>query len=369
MKRTVFFDDLAEKVASLGGYHNAHLHLDRYATLKELLVDGRENEAGLLTLSEKHGLITALHTSAYYQTAFLQQRLQTGLDSLVACHTRRADSVIDVTNDGLGLRGLDIALGLAEDYRDRIEFQPAVYSPLGFRKGDKESWALLQEGAGRAAFIGCLPEKDDQDDYPDHIGYEACCAKMIELALEHGKDLQVHTDQANHPNERGTERLLSVLEQQGYEPDLTRPPQIWAVHMLSPSTYDDDRWNRFLERLVAFNVGVICCPSAAIGMRQLRSVKTPTGNSIARVLDLCAAGVPVRMGSDNAADMLSPSTTLDLTDEVLMLSAALRFYDTDVLAHLACGVPLAKEQRRTIQKHIEVNNVEMDKAIQRWGAA
>jgi len=88
-------------------------------------------------------------------------------------------------------------------------------------------------------------------------------------------------------------------------------------------------------------------------MRQIRSVYAPTHNSIARVLELCAAGVHVRLGSDNCADMLSPSTTTDLTDEVFVLSAAVRFYDVDILASLACGVALTKEQRQRIKNHLE----------------
>ena len=68
--------------------------------------------------------------------------------------------------------------------------------------------------------------------------------------------------------------------------------------MISPTLYSDKRWKKLVERLKRANVGVICCPSAAIGMRQLRGVKTPTTNSIARVLELCAAGIQVRLGSD-----------------------------------------------------------------------
>jgi len=94
---------------------------------------------------------------------------------------------------------------------------------------------------------------------------------------------------------------------------------------------------------------------------------TPTTNSIARVLELCAAGIQVRLGSDNLADMLSPSTTANLTDEIFLLSAALRYYDVDVLAKLGCGQPLDESERTSIQRHLEANDVEMAKAIRRWG--
>ncbi len=287
---------------------------------------------------------------------------------MVACGTRRADSVIDVTADGLGLRALETALDISERRSDEIDFRVASYSPLGFRNDQPDRWASIEEGAQIAHFIGCLPERDDQTDYPEHIGYEATCARMLDLAKRHNKDIQVHTDQANHPNERGTERLLDVIEREGLGFGDAKDPKIWAVHMISASTYEDARWEALVARLKANNIGVICCPSGAIGMRQLRAVQTPTGNSIARVLELCAAGVPVRLGCDNIADMLSPSTTADLTDEVFLLSAALRFYDVGILAKLACGRLLNGTDLSVINNHLEANDVEMDKTIRRWGA-
>ncbi|WP_415402867.1 hypothetical protein [Tateyamaria sp. SN3-11] len=286
---------------------------------------------------------------------------------MVACNTRRADSVIDVTADGLGLRALETALSIGRRRAHEIDFRAAVYSPLGFRDDAPERWELIEEGAKIADFVGCLPERDDRTDYPDHIGYENTCSRMLDLAMRHDLDLQIHTDQANHPNESGTERLLDVIDADGVVFGTENAPRIWVVHMISPSLYPDARWSDLVTRLRRANIGVICCPSAAIGMRQLRGVMTPTTNSIARVLELCAAGIQVRLGSDNLADMLSPSSTADLTDEVFMLSAALRYYDIDVLAKLACGQPLGQDDVRSIEMHLEANDVEMAKAMRRWG--
>ena len=288
---------------------------------------------------------------------------------MVACNTRQVDSVIDVANDGLGLRAIETAMEVAENRRSEILFRVAAYSPLGFQTQDTEAWALMQEAAKVADLIGALPERDDQIDYPHHIGYEESCRRVLALACENNKPLQVHTDQVNHPNENGTERLLDVIESEGIRLGTPGQPQIWAVHMISPTGYDDARWNELVDRLKAANVGVICCPSAALGMRQLRPIQSPTSNSIARVLELCAAGISLRLGSDNLDDMLSPSTTPDLTDEVFVLSAALRFYDVAVLAKLACGTSLDAQDVQRVTHHLEVNDAEMAQAAARWSKA
>jgi len=360
---TTFYASLKSKVSQLGGYHNAHLHLDRSNTL------GTHTATGHLSLPQKHGLISEIHGGPDYQDQRLTARMAQSLDVMVGCNTHRADSVIDVTADGLGLRALETAKRLSQSRATEIDFRCAVYSPLGFKDSEPDRWALIEEGAKLADFVGCLPERDDRIDYPDHIGFEECCRRMLDLARRHDMDVQVHVDQTNHPNENGTERLLDVIEQERLSFGGGAIPKIWAVHMISPSCYPEPQWAELVDRLHAAHVGVICCPSAALGMRQLRGVMTPSGNAIARVLELCAAGIQVRLGSDNLADMLSPSTTANLTDEVFLLSAALRFYNVDILAKLACGVPLTSADRALLKEHLHENDVETAKAIRRWGAA
>jgi len=213
-----------------------------------------------------------------------------------------------------------------------------------------------------------LPEADDTLDYPDNIGFDEHCIRMLDLAKRTGKMLHVHTDQINSAGEDGTERLLRAMRKDNttYQfPDGS--PQVWAVHMISPSCYDDARWDRFVSDMKEMNVGVITCPSAAIGMRQLRGIQSHTNNSIPRILELAAAGIHVRLGSDNVADMCSPSTTANLIEEVFTLSAAVRYYKTEILAKFAAGLLLNDDERATIQEHLDKNDEEMARLIRRFG--
>ena len=103
-------------------------------------------------------------------------------------------------------------------------------------------------------------------------------------------------------------------------------------------------------------------------MRQLRPLRSPTDNSIPRVLELISAGVPVCLDSDNIADICSPSTTPDLNDEVLVLSAAVRYYDIDVLAHLASGQAMPDALRARVRDHLQNNAQEIAKTLKAIGA-
>lgn len=175
--------------------------------------------------------------------------------------------------------------------------------------------------------------------------------------------LHVHTDQRNEPSEDGTEQLIEVVREFGSPPSQDGEPSVWAIHLISPSTYDDERFNRMVKGMVECNIGMITCPSAALGMRQYRPLNTPTYNSIPRVLEMLAEGVHVRMGSDNIADICSPSTTADLVDEVYVLSAALRFYQPDILARLACGKQLDESQRSFVRDHLAKNQQQIEKFL------
>ncbi|MEM1223808.1 MAG: hypothetical protein AAGH40_13735, partial [Verrucomicrobiota bacterium] len=316
-----------------------------------------------ISLHKKHHLINAIHEGPAYDTDNLTQRINYYIDRMIACGTKRADTLVDTTADKLGTSALERVLEIKNQRKHEIDLRVAAYSPLGFRDDEPSRWDILVEGARKADFISALPESDDMDEYPSNIGFMEHCRRFLELAQELKIPLHVHTDQRNEPDEKGTERLIEAVQQWGIPESVGQEPMVWVVHMISPSTYEEDRFQKLATELKELNIGVICCPSAAIGMRQLRSVKTPTYNSIPRVLELLAAGVHVRLASDNIADICSPSTTADLLDEVFILSAAIRFYNVDILATLAAGLPLNPDQIAQIKEHLVQNDLEIAKAL------
>ena len=367
-KNTPFFHRFYQQIELLGGMHNAHLHLDRAGILDEKYFSDSGHqvlESSHISLHKKHHLINAIHSGPAYEEADLRHRINECLDVMVATQTYRADTLVDVTDDCVGLNALHILKDIKSQRTKEIDIQIGAYSPLGFTDKDPKRWKIFEEGAKQADFIAALPEADDIEDYPENIGFMEHCKRTLQLAQKNKQMLHVHTDQRNEPNERGTELLLKAIEKYGAPKSSDGVPMVWAVHMISPSTYEESRFQRLLENLLKYNVGVICCPSAAIGMRQIRALHTPSYNSIPRILELAAAGVHIRLASDNIADICSPTTTADLTDEILVLSAALRFYQPDILARFASGLTLSNEQRSFIQDHLIQNDIEINKVLQR----
>lgn len=366
--QTSFTTQLSDRIASLGGLFNAHLHIDRAetlgATLKMLGRSGA-SASSALTIAQKHGLIPMIHESDCYDPDLLEARVQSCLDRMIGLGTSVAHSVVDVTLDRVGLTALHRLKSLGDRNRASIDFRVGAYSPLGFRDDAPQRWALLEEGARLADFIGALPERDDQIDYPEHIGFDACCDRVLDLAFRLRKKVHIHADQKNHDRECHSERIIRLVRENGYLHD-DGEPMIWLIHVISPSAYDEERFQRLARELAELNIGVICCPSAAISMRQNRQIGSPTHNSIARVLDLLAAGVFVRLGNDNVCDITSPCGSLDLMDELFVLTHAVRYYDLELLAALGAGQRISATVRDRLVTHLEVDRQECNKGYAQY---
>lgn len=363
--RTPFFEELREKVGKLGGLWNAHLHLCRSGTLnatEELLRLQQEGSHSHLSISTKHGIIPLIHESDEYSPRRLEERVRYFLDEMAGAGTTTALTLVDVTTDRVGLSGFDVLQKLKSDYKGSLDLKIGAYSPLGFKDTEKERWALVERAAVSADFLGGLPERDDHKLYPDHIGFEESCRRVLSLSQALGKPLHIHVDQKNDPAERATERVLAVLEQLKI-PTPAGEPATWLIHVISPSAYDDKEFDTLVHNLAQKNIGVICCPSAAISMRQLRFLNTPTHNSMARALEFLAAGIQVRVGSDNINDITSPAGTADLIDEMFVFCNAVRFYDLSILAKIAAGKPLDLAEREKIKLHLDADRIEIERSI------
>jgi cytosine/adenosine deaminase-related metal-dependent hydrolase len=360
---TGFHAALRAKIESRGGLFNAHLHLDRSGTLSFVEAYLRRqavSTTSAISLQAKHGLMSVVHDSALYTSEALTSRIGEFLDAMARIGTTRIDTTVDVTEDGLGLTALQAFLDLKSTFADRLDVRVGAYNPLGFRDDEPSRWDLLLGAAESADFIAALPERDDTTRYPDHVGFDRSVRMVVELAARTGKEVHIHVDQANHQCEDASERVLDVLDD--IEHDL-RDAQVWFIHAISPSAYDDVRFQHLVERMVHHRVGVLVCPSAAISMRQVRAISGPTRNSIARVLDFSAAGIPVRIGSDNICDITSPAGTLDLMNEIFVLSHALRYFDVDYLAAVATGSALTDDERERVRHHLDANVLEEQRVI------
>src|SRR5512143_3348464 len=132
---TPFYQRLAATIEKLGGIFNAHLHLDRAGTLDDAYLAGigyRVLDNSHVSLHRKHSMITDLHRGPAYEPRDLHERVNAYLDMMVAVGTVRADTLVDVTADGIGLSALQALLEIKRARAKDIDMRVGAYSPLGF---------------------------------------------------------------------------------------------------------------------------------------------------------------------------------------------------------------------------------------------
>lgn len=370
-----------EHAVNFGGFLNAHAHLCRANTIQGAYLDHiftTPLDASASPLPVKQNLVGDLHTGEAYTEESLRQRMESEIKRQIALGTTRIDTNIDATPDlpEGGLLAIRIASELRKKYEGKLDLRIAPTPIFGFkqRKGKNERWEVYKTAAEMSQFSSLLPEKDDYETGSDpkgRIGFERHLRQGLELACELGHEFQVHVDQMNHGDEDGTERLLNALK--FFDAPVVKgangDPTIWAIHVISPSAYDEYRFKKMVDQLLLYNVGVIVCPSAGLSMRQLRSHISPTHNSLARMLEMLTMGVSIRLGTDNIQDVFVPSADGDMLTEINIGSNALRLYAPSIWAKLACGVPLTNVDRKAIGDVLEEDIKACRKLDPNWVSA
>jgi cytosine/adenosine deaminase-related metal-dependent hydrolase len=349
---------------SYGGFVNAHAHLDRADTNHPRYWDHcgiNPEEASGLSLKVKQEMTGELHKGPAYSSADLRRRIGKMIEKSIQFGAKRVDSFIDASSD-IGLTAVEAAIEVQREFESEIEFRIGIQPIFGFKNHEiPERWETYRQAASlpQVAILGGLPEVDN---YPDRIGFEEHCFLIIEEARRLGKEVHVHLDQKNSPSENGTEKFLRVVEsidQRIRAETLGREsivkegePYIWVIHMISPSCYDEARFEKLMEALKKFNIGVIVCPRAAISMLQLRPMESHIHNSVARVLELVKNEIPVRLGTDNVSDIYVPTGDINMLREVAWMPDTFRYYVKKLWVKVACGIPLDNMDREMVGRSL-----------------
>lgn len=354
---------LLEEVENLGGFMNFHSHLDRCNTLdrkylRSMGIDPIEGSG--LPLRVKQNLVGELHKGEAYKRDNLKARIKKSLEDQYAMLTRTVYTMVDCTPDldENGLVALNVINELKKEFQDKLTLYVGVHPIFGFHpKNDNQRWGIYKEAAGQADFIGGLPERDDKS---NSVGFKEHLKRILLLGQELYKPVHIHVDQANNPEETGTETLIQAVEWVGAPKidayTIINEPTVWIIHSIFPSCYGEKRFNRLLNGLLKNNIGLIICPSAALSMRQLRPINTPTHNSIARVLELLEVGIRIRIGTDNITDIFVPSSDGCMLNEIKLLSNSIRFYVINILAKLATGTRLNRMDIEMVKRSLTTDN-------------
>lgn len=343
------------QVREFGGWLNAHTHLDRANTFApEYLHHANIDPVGAagLSLQVKQILVGELHKGLAYQADNLYTRMRAELERMAALGTREVVSFTDATPD-IGLVAIEQAARLRDEFRGRLTLKIAVSPIFGFKspRVNPDRWDTYRQAAEIADVLGGLPSKDRGE---GRVGFDGHVRMILELGKTLHKPVHFQVDQDNDPREEETEQLVQAVRWLG-TPEVPGEdgPTVWAVHAISPSCYDEERFRRLVDNLLTYNVGILSCPTAALSMFQHRPMLAPLHNSIARLLEMMAAGVPVRIGTDNIGDIFIPNGDGSVRSEVWVAATALRFYHTMIWAKIGAGRALNEGDKEWIRQALQ----------------
>lgn len=299
------------KVQAQGGFVNCHAHFD-----KAFIINEHNLAQSHISMEDKWRLYQTVKQN--YTPEDLRDRMRRCMQIMVDQGVRYVRSFIDI-DPTVELKCLEAALDIKKEFAGRCELIIVSQTLEGVLKPAARRW--IEQAAPLVDVLGGLPSYD-RPRAADHLDV------IFKLANHYGKAVDVHIDQENNPNERDTELLANKVIEHGLQ------GRVNAVHVISLSAQPEDYFQHVLKLMVQAQLNVITCPSAALGMKQLRQHTAPVHNSIARVPDFLAAGLTVAIGTDNISDFFQPFIDGDLYTEARMLMEACRFYDLDTLVQI-----------------------------------
>lgn len=296
-------DFFLEEIRKNGGFSCYHAHFD-----KAYLINPDNFEKSTASLQEKWKIYREFKEN--YTELDLLNRMSRCVSNLLKQEVKYIRTFVDADSI-VGQKCIDAGLRLKEIFKENIKIDLAIQPLEGLE--DLKSKNNFLKACEKADFIGGLPDRDSSPE--KHLDL------LFNLAKDLSKPVDIHVGQNNIPTEKETELVLNKIEEHKLQ------QKVSLVHCISLSCQEESYIRQQSKRMKDLDVSVIVCPSAAISMKQNKSVYAPIHNSIAPVEILLDEGVKVKIGIDNISDLFMPLVDGDMWFETRLLMEATRIYD------------------------------------------
>ena len=148
-----------------------------------------------------------------------------------------------------------------------------------------------------------------------HADPVASVERILDLAAELDRPVDVHVDEASTPDGFTLEMLADATRARGLEGRVT------ASHACALAVVDDATARRTIEKVAAARITVIALPALNLYL-QGRGEGTPRVRGLTLVHELIAVGVPVRFASDNVRDVFYPYGDADPLETAWLATVA-----------------------------------------------
>ncbi|WP_258360118.1 amidohydrolase family protein [Moorella sulfitireducens (nom. illeg.)] len=213
-------------------------------------------------------------------------------------------------NEALGLRGLEAALELKEEFAGRVELQ--VFAMAGelepaptpsLKDFLEEALRMGADGLGGAPHLA-----EHMEEWVDFI---------FELAGRYNSLIDLHVDETDDPSIASLEYIAAKTIQNGFQGRVVAGP------CCSLAAVDEDKAARAIAAVKEAGISVITLPSCNLYLMGRRD-KGLVRRGVTRVRELQAAGVNVAFASGNVRDAFRPFGNANMLEEALLTAQVLQ---------------------------------------------
>ncbi|KYH31709.1 amidohydrolase family protein [Neomoorella mulderi] len=213
-------------------------------------------------------------------------------------------------NESLGLKAVEAALTLKEEFAGKVDLQvfvmaselePAPAPPL--RELFEEALRLGVDGLGGAPHLS-----ERMQEWVDYI---------FDLAVRYNVLIDFHVDETDAPSVASLEYIAAKTIQTGFQ------GRVVAGHCCGLAAVDEEKASRTIAAVKEAGISVITLPSCNLYLMGRRD-KGLVRRGVTRVRELQAAGVNVAYASDNIRDAFRPFGNANMLEEALITAQVLQ---------------------------------------------
>ncbi|CAD6010758.1 amidohydrolase family protein [Agreia sp. COWG] len=297
------------------GLIEAHLHVD-----KALLDRERSNPDGTLA--------GAIAVTAELKRGFTHDRVRDRarlvLDQAIVNGTTLVRAHPDV-DPIVGLIGVEVLLGLRDEYRDALDLQIVAFPQEGITKAPG-TLELMREALSAGADVvgGCTYNEASLAHCEQHI------ETVLDLAEEFGVPADMHADFADDtsdPRFALAARIARSVLARGLQGRVT------LGHMTSLASLPRAARVELLGTLAAARIAVVPLPATDLHLGG-RNDESDVRRGVVPVRELWQAGVPSAYSSNNVRNAFTPFGNTDMLDIGLLLAQVGHLSGHDDLARV-----------------------------------
>lgn len=223
---------------------------------------------------------------AHWTTADLRSRFEFGLRCAFAHGTCAIRTHLDSIPPQDGITW-PLFAELRAAWAGRIELQGVSLAMPEHYRGE-EGRALAQRVAEHGGILGLVPQMTPELD-ADLEGF-------LDLAAEHGLDVDLHVDETLDPNAECLRHLAEAALR------LRFPGRLVAGHCCSLVLQEEDAVRRTLNLVAEAGIGIVSLPLCNLYLQDRVPGRTPRGRGVTLAHEIKARGIPVAFASDNCRD-------------------------------------------------------------------